>query len=1104
LVFLSTNSNHSNFSLDSIPKEYLKMLGQTARQHLLLAIDGKANGFIVLNENPIPEPEVPNNKISLTISWKNLPEEIKEFVQTVYRTGIPDSVLVAAEPINGAFTLVEYDAVKLSETQLLVGYRDYIINRDMLPLVPGIDQDIQRLRDNVPIGLFRMSLDRRLVYVNRWFAHILGYDCESEIQGLNLNSLFENEQQEKLFTAELESDRDGHKMEIFLKRKNTTPNWYGIRIQLSKNHDNGSQFYEGYLYDISERKQEQEHRKDAEVIFNTLADNIRSAIFMFDKDGKFIFCNPALEEITGFQHDALLKMHFYELVSPDFQTLVKQRGLARVNGENGIPKSYELKIVTKSGIEKWIEIHATRLELIGNNVVLGLGYDISERKFALDEINESREKYKTLYSFFRMMVDNVPDMIWAKDLKKRYIFTNKAMCDQLLMAKNTDEPIGKTDPFFAARERKKYPENDAWHTFGELCPDSDEVVLRSKNAHQFDEFGNVKGEFLYLDVNKAPLLDDNGDMIGIVGSARDVTASKRLENQRGKEEKIKNLVYRIGNAVNTTKDIGELLSVIRIELGQIIDTSNLFIALYDKKTEELSLSYFVDEKDRFKTIPAGKSLTSYLIRKKSPMLLKESELLALVDKGEIELIGSLAKVWLGVPLLFKGEIIGALVVQNYTNKDAFGNDDLELLQFISIQISISINQKMADDALRENEFTLRQIIDNVPVMIYAKDKNLRFLLANKALADACGKRVHEIEGNLQSDIHPSPSEAARYEKDDLEVIQSGKAKVIHEDSFTDKNGELKILKSIKIPMKTGTDRGIALLGVSIDITERIRFEQELKKAKQKAEESDHLKTAFLANMSHEIRTPMNAIVGFAELLNDTDISPVTRKEFIDLIGINSSILLKLIEDIIDIAKIEANQIKIIKGACQVNRIIDDLEKNYRGQLAKTNSKEIVMRSLKAIPDAYFAIETDPLRFKQILNNLIGNAIKFTEKGFVEIGYFIEKPSAIVFYVKDSGIGLAPEKKSLIFERFRQVEESSTREYGGTGLGLTICHRLVEIWMEKCGLTQRWEWEVHFISGCHLILLKFNPKCNLFTSICINMIGQIKQSLWQKMKIQISS
>ncbi|MFU8842432.1 MAG: PAS domain S-box protein [Bacteroidales bacterium] len=917
-MFLSDKTDRPKLPWSNFPEEYMNQLVNSARGHLFLTADEKGNDFTVTNELSNSVSASPDNKGSLYISWEALPEKARVLVRKVFLTGAADSVLLAEPDLTGKEAVLEYDAVKVSPTQVLVYIRDFGIHQQIISDIYKGGEHLRRFQDHVPIGLFSLTAEGRLIYVNKWFANILGYETETELISMQLSRLFDNENQEKQFFKSLEDKHNRDEKEVLLKRRDNAVHWYGIRIQSASMQADGIELYEGYLYDIS------------------------------------------------------------------------------------------------------------------------------DRKIALEEINESREKYKTLYSFFRMMVDNVPDMIWAKDLHKKYIFTNKAMCDHLLMAKDTDEPIGKTDLFFAERERKKYLENPNWYTYGANCAESDEVILRTKKPHQFDEFGNVKGKFLYLDVNKAPLLNDEGKMIGIVGSARDVTVSKRIEDQREKEEKIKNLVYRIGNAVNTTKDISELLSVIRMELSQIIDTSNLFIALYNRTTDELSLPYFVDEKDRFKAIPSGKSLTSYMIRKKRPVLLREEELLELVDKGEIELMGTLAKVWLGIPLMFKGEIIGALVVQNYQNKDAFGDDDLDLLQFVSIQISISINQKMADDALRENEFTLRQIIDNVPVMIFAKDKNLRYLLANKALADACGKRVHEIEGNLQSEIHSTGSEVALYEKDDLEVLQSGNIKVIQEEPFTDKNGEVKILKSIKIPMKAGSESGIALIGVSIDITERITTEKELKSAKQKAEESDHLKTAFLANMSHEIRTPMNAIVGFSELLNDPDLPAKTREEFIDLIGINSNALLKLIEDIIDVAKIEANQIRIVKGACQVNQIMDDLEAYYRDQLEKTRCKKIVIQSKRAISDVYFAIETDPLRFKQIMNNLMGNAIKFTEKGSIEMGYFLEDESGIVFYVKDTGIGLAADKISLIFERFRQAEESSTKEYGGTGLGLTISRRLVEI------------------------------------------------------------
>jgi len=273
------------------------------------------------------------------------------------------------------------------------------------------------------------------------------------------------------------------------------------------------------------------------------------------------------------------------------------------------------------------------------------------------------------------------------------------------------------------------------------------------------------------------------------------------------------------------------------------------------------------------------------------------------------------------------------------------------------------------------------------------------------------------------------------------------------DKFTDHFGNTRVLQTIKIPLKSGSNEENAVLGVAIDITDQKNTEIELKLAKEKAEESDKLKTAFLANMSHEIRTPMNAIIGFSELLNDPELTENNRQDFIGLINENSRLLLNLIEDIIDVAKIEADQIKIVKSTCQVNLIIDELQEFYKNEINKDEHKSIDIKVVKENPDDKFSIESDSLRFKQIMNNIISNAIKFTEKGFIEFGYKVIDKRIIRFYIKDTGIGLPPEKQLFIFERFRQAEESSTKEYGGTGLGLTISRRLVEllggkIWVES--------------------------------------------------------
>ncbi len=823
-------------------------------------------------------------------------------------------------------------------------------------------------------------------------------------------------------------------------RKDGTKVWTVISAKTEYDTENNALKYDGYIYDISARVEALENLKDSEEMFRAISHNLTNALYIFDESGKFIYVNPALTTITGYSEKELFDKKFYSIIHPEQHDLVKKRGFDRLSGKN-VPKRYEIEIITKKGENKWLEVAASIIRLKNRNVVIGSAKDITEQKKALELVKKNEEKYINLYSLFRLMADNVPDMIWATDLDGNFIFVNKGICSKLLNVENTDEPIGKGISYFADKERKTHPDDPGWFSLDEQMSGSDKAVTESKKPYRFQISGNVTGRFLCLDVLKAPLFDDDAKMIGIVGSARDITQEIQIRKNNEREEKLKSVVFNISGAVNTTRDLNEFLSVIRLELSNVIDTSNMFIAFYDSEMDELSFPYFVDEKDRFKKFSVKKSLTHYLVNKNTPLLLHEDDYRALALANEIEIIGSPAKVWLGVPLNVKGKIIGALVVQNYNDPKAFTERDLELMKFVSNQISFSIYQKKADDAIRESEFRLRQIIDAVPHMIFAKDRNNKFILANKATADAYGLDVDEIEGKYQYSIHKNKNELKRFFEEDEFVLANNEIRVI-EGEFTNYKGETRFSQTIKIPLVNGIEQDVAILGVAIDITERKNWEIELKKAKEKAEESDRLKTAFLANMSHEIRTPMNAIVGFAELLNDPDLSKQKRSEFISLIGQNSKLLLNLLQDIIDVAKIEAELLKVNKSACHINRILDELGRNYTQQL-QYQSKSIEISIVKDTVEDDFAILTDPLRFKQIMNNLIANAIKFTEKGRVEFGYKL-KSDIVEFYISDTGIGLKPDRLNFIFERFRQGEESSTREYGGTGLGLTISRRLVEL------------------------------------------------------------
>lgn len=232
--------------------------------------------------------------------------------------------------------------------------------------------------------------------------------------------------------------------------------------------------------------------------------------------------------------------------------------------------------------------------------------------------------------------------------------------------------------------------------------------------------------------------------------------------------------------------------------------------------------------------------------------------------------------------------------------------------------------------------------------------------------------------------------------------------------------------------------------------------EQLKFAKERAEESDRLKSSFLANMSHEIRTPMNAIIGFSELITDPDIGFDQRKELVTHLNVNCNSLLHLIDDIIDIARIEAGQLRIFKQDCFINQTFIELYESFSETHLKENKNVELLAELENT-DENLSIHTDPYRFRQVMNNLIGNAIKFTDQGFIKFGYHIEPKgheSYIQFFVQDTGIGLDKKEQKEIFEQFRKIDSNQNDKlYRGAGLGLAISKNLIEelggkIWIES--------------------------------------------------------
>jgi len=263
-----------------------------------------------------------------------------------------------------------------------------------------------------------------------------------------------------------------------------------------------------------------------------------------------------------------------------------------------------------------------------------------------------------------------------------------------------------------------------------------------------------------------------------------------------------------------------------------------------------------------------------------------------------------------------------------------------------------------------------------------------------------------------------------------------------------KTGELNWENMIISPMVDEKGEIIHFVSVKEDITEKKRLFEELIAAKDKAEESDRLKTAFLHNISHEIRTPLNAIVGFSSILSNPELPADKRKDFVDIITVSNDQLLSIISGIIALATLEAGQEKTNEKETDVNNTLLNV---YEQFLVGHIPTGVTFSFHPALPDDQALVYTDPVKLMQILVNLVGNALKFTQKGKVRFGYDLQGNN-LQFFVEDTGIGISEDMYNLIFERFRQIDNSATRKYGGTGLGLALSKGYVELLGGTIGLT----------------------------------------------------
>jgi PAS domain S-box-containing protein len=360
--------------------------------------------------------------------------------------------------------------------------------------------------------------------------------------------------------------------------------------------------------------------------------------------------------------------------------------------------------------------------------------------------------------------------------------------------------------------------------------------------------------------------------------------------------------------------------------------------------------------------------------------------------------------------------------------------------------------KPAEETLTREQKLMRALIDLLPDCMYVKDAQSRFLVANLGLARLIGvKDPKDALGKTDFDFFP-PDLAAQFRSDEERLLHSGQALINHEEPLCDSSGRTRWMLTTKTQLHNELGEVTGLVGISRDITDQKMTQEELSLAKSAAELASRAKSEFLANMSHEIRTPMNGVIGMTELALDTDLSPEQR-EYLDMVKESADSLLTIINDILDFSKIEAGKFSLDFTEFELG---DSLAATIKMLAPRAHLKGLEL-AYQVSPDVPTALVGDPSRLRQIITNLMGNAIKFTEQGEVVLRVETESrtdgEAYLHFSVSDTGIGVPPEKQQAIFEPFIQADGSMTRKYGGTGLGLAISSSLVallggRIWLES--------------------------------------------------------
>jgi len=852
-------------------------------------------------------------------------------------------------------------------------------------------EDLYRhLYESVPIPICVMDSNWNVTAVNKAFKEMFGIGS-SDISSLQdwLESVITQPYQSTKLINKLKKTttengrRKLGKFELLNKNK--------IEKSLELHINSIENCFTITFKDYTDYKQIEAAIIKEKVFTENLINSFPGLFYLFKINGKkgtqLIRWNKNIEKHTGYTHKELANKSLLDFFDKPEQANIVQ-AVNYLIKEKEI--SIEANLLIKSGKTIPFEFMGKTFNDSGKQYFFGLGTDISDRKMAEFVAKESKLRYKQLSD---LTFEGI--LIHENGIA---IDMNEAFAK--IFGYNIDELIGLNLIELLGDEEDK---ELMYRNMRSNSPYPYEVYAFRKSGEKFP--AEITGREIYHDGRRARVI-----------SVRDISERKKREKELTEHQL---LIQRI------TEQSPDIIYIFDVEKGRNV---------YINKDLRIILGY-----------------DKHSLPKSSTDIVSE-----LIHPDDIQQFTDFYSTIEDVSKDFVFEFTYRLKAQNgewrwFAGKEKeFQSRDGKIITMIGTLLEIT-TQKKYEQALLDSEEQLSTIFENAPLIMFLLGEDGTILKMNKNSILKKNNNKRKLIGDVLNCVNSFNKENNCGNSEHCD--KCGINKIIN-NTFTKKRNYYKAEARLKVRQKEySTDlfflistklmrqgsSDIALITLD-DITKQKLMEFDLKDAKEKAEENNKLKTAFLQNMSHEIRTPMNGIIGFSDMLSGEKISDEKRKLYTDVIVKSSKQLLNIVNDILDISKIETGQAEKIESETNINQLFCDLFIFYKPMAWK---KRLNIFLNTPLDNQESFVWVDYVKLKQVLENLMSNALKFTHEGYIRFGYK-SSSNELIFYMEDSGIGIEKKYHDKIFEQFRQIELTTTREYGGTGLGLAICKAYVNL------------------------------------------------------------